>query len=167
MGGTTFGGPFRGCAEFRVSRNRRLEIHKYDYVVNQELRILIALADFGTIQSRYAKSCRVRTMACARLFKDQARGHACVPAMTREFVDGCRRESCCDVRSDAALRCKGELSRNLGTDPRVTSHNAVFGLRALDPDILYSPSTGVQDLSGLKRSIWVNSFRVAGPKSFW
>ena len=71
---------------------------------------------------------------------------------------------------------RGEQGRWLfGGKRKAWGNCATFGHKQLqrsdcgasDSDTPYSPSTGVQDLSGLKRSIWINSFRVAGPKSFW
>ena len=54
---------------------------------------------------RAEQSGRIRPMACLDQAKDRARRHACVSALPREFIDGCRSESGGHERADATLGC--------------------------------------------------------------
>jgi hypothetical protein len=62
-------------------------------------------------------------------------------------------------------RCKGTAGYSLKNENKGWFNSGTWRSKK-SSDLPYSASTGVQDLSGLKRSIFMNSLRVPGPKSF-
>lgn len=63
----------------------------------------------------------------------------------------------------AIARCKG--NRGIFAKDQKIRFNSGTWRSKKSSHLPYSSSTGVQDLSGLKRSIFMNSLRVPGPKS--